>query len=58
MNIDDLNFKEKVELLKKLIADLDITLVAAYGAEGNFLSQSIEVIDNKKIYIYTDICTG
>ena len=58
MNIEKLNFTEKVELLKELITDLDITLVAAYGAEGYILSQAVEVLDNEKIYIYTDICTG
>ena len=58
MNIEDLSFTEKVELLKELITDLDITLVAAYGAEGYILSQAVEVLDNEKIYIYTDICTG
>ena len=58
MNIENLSFNEKVELLKKLVDDMDITLTAAYGAEGFISSENIEVFDGEKIYIHTDICTG
>ena len=57
MDIKNLEFTEKVDLLKQLINDLDITLTAAYGAEG-YMSDNIEVLDNERIYIHTDICTG
>ena len=58
MDIKNLKFTEKVDLLKQLINDLDITLTAAYGAEGYISSDNIEVSDSEKIYIHTDICTG
>ena len=58
MDIEILKFAEKVELLKKLIDDLDITLTAAYGAEGFISSENVEVFDSERIYIHTDICTG
>lgn len=58
MDIENLNFTEKVELLKKLMDDLDITLTAAYGAEGFITSDNVEVFDSERIYIHTDICTG
>ena len=58
MNIEKLSFLEKVELLKELIDDLDITLTAAYGAEGVINSTDLEIYDDVRIYIHTDICTG
>ena len=58
MDIENLKFEEKVELLKKLIDDLDITLTAAYGAEGFISSDNVKVFDSERLYIHTDICTG
>ena len=58
MDIENLKFTEKVDLLKQLINDLDITLTATYGAEGYISSSNIEVFDNERIYIHTDIYTG
>ena len=55
MDIENLKFAEKVELLKKLIDDLDITLTAAYAAEGFIKSDNVEVFDSERIYIHTDI---
>ena len=58
MNITALSFEEKVELLKELIDILDITLTAAYGSTGGISSNDIQIYDNTRIYIHTDICTG
>ena len=58
MNVKEMNFEEKVNLLKELLAELDITLTAAYGAEGYISSSDIEIYDGTKLYIHTDICTG
>jgi hypothetical protein len=58
MNITALSFEEKVELLKELIDTLDITLTAAYGSTGEISSNDIQIYDNTRIYIHTDICTG
>jgi hypothetical protein len=58
MNIAALSFEEKVELLKELTDTLDITLTAAYGSTGEISSNDIQIYDNTRIYIHTDICTG
>lgn len=58
MSVANLNFEEKVELLKELIDELDITLTAAYGATGGISSTDIQIYDDIRIYIHTDICTG
>ena len=58
MSVANLSFEEKVELLKELIDALDITLTAAYGATGSISSTDIQIYDNTRIYIHTDICTG
>ena len=58
MAIETMTFQEKVELLKELLDDLDIILTAAYGASGYISSSNIEVYDETRLYIHTDICTG
>ena len=58
MSVANLSFEEKVELLKELIDALDITLTAVYGATWGISSTDIQIYDNTRIYIHTDICTG
>jgi len=58
MEIDNLSFEDKVNLLKDLLDDLNITLTAHYGAEGYVSSNNITVHDNEEIKIWTGICTG
>jgi len=57
MNITNLSTIEKVELLKQLIDNLDITLYAHYGAEGYITSTDI-TLKGEEVSINTDICTG
>ena len=57
--VEDLNFREKVKLLKYLLDDLDIELTAYYGATGYVSSKDVKPdFANKKLIIETDIMTG
>jgi len=58
MNIDNLTFEDKVNLLKLLVDDLDITLTAHYGATGYFCSNDVSIIEDEKVEIWTNINTG
>ena len=58
MDINNLTFEEKTELLKLLIDDLDITLLAQYGEEGFISSKDVSILPNNKIEIWTGIMTG
>jgi hypothetical protein len=55
--IEGLSFEQKLNLLKELIDDLDITLTAHYGAEGYMRSRDVTVKD-EQITIWTGINTG
>ena len=59
MNIEALSFEDKVDLLKQLVDDLDITLTAHYGAESYICSSNIqENTLDKTVTIWTGIMTG
>lgn len=72
MNIKDLSYSEKVDILKQIFDTTNIVLFAAYGAYGKITGENIYIekdregynhlMDNKEsdglICINTDICTG
>ena len=68
INVKELSFEDKVNLLKDLVDDLDIVLTACYGATGYITSKDIDILSVKdEIYneikketvvIHTGINTG
>jgi len=67
MEIDDLSKEEKIELLGKLLDDLDVKVTGCYGSEAFVDSGDIRVcgeeysygiIKKGDVYLSTDLCSG
>lgn len=72
MNINELSYKEKLEILKNIFDSTNIVLTGAYGSSSKISSKEIFLVEDRTIYdafeddkkadglisINTKICTG